>query len=132
MHYANGRAAKIGDLVRGRGYNLKHEFTGVLVHATPASSACNCQIATVTSPAPGTANAYKGVVPNLDGNGWDVLSYASVKIEPQIEYGQLDAFLALDPATGEVLPPQSDTTFSDSDGADYAGGIHEAFKKMGA
>jgi hypothetical protein len=77
MHYANGRAAKAGDLVRGKGYNIKHEIVGLLIFANPAATACNCQVATVT-------------------------------IEATVEYGQLDAFVALDPQTGEVLPAETE------------------------
>jgi hypothetical protein len=57
MHYANGREAKFGDLVKGRGYNLKHEFTGVVCNLRPDSKdsegkgTCNISIATVTKTA---------------------------------------------------------------------------------
>jgi hypothetical protein len=84
MHYANGRAAQVGDLVRGRGYNLKYEFTGILIHAQPEVSACNCQIATMSH--------HCKVTEKL--------------LAPDIEYGQLDAFVAINPENGEVLPPE--------------------------
>lgn len=112
MHYANGRAAKIGDLVRGKGYNLKHEFTGVLIQANPAGTACNCQVATVASPPSVNEKRHMGssffgtVKPATNGTGWELLASHPNVIWPCIEYGQLDAFVALDPNTGEVLPPE--------------------------
>lgn len=104
MHYANGRAAKVGDLVRGRGYNHKHEIVGLLVHAVPASCACNCQVAHI---GPGSQPVSEGWIsdgkiqfPNAEG----VVTASYFK--SSLEYGQLDAFVALDPQTGEVLPPE--------------------------
>lgn len=102
MHYANGRAAKIGDMVRGKGYNIKREITGRLVAAQPDSSSCNCQVAHVDTssqlmlvgyPDGATPGAWK-----LGGNTPQVMA--------SIEYGQLDAFNAIDPATGEILPAE--------------------------
>lgn len=100
MHYANGRAAKAGDVVRGKGYNIKHEITGVLMSATPGASACNCQVATVAT------------IPSLlelVGEHHRVAVFPASNFQPSlvtIEYGQLDAFVALDPETGDVLPPE--------------------------
>ena len=34
-HYRDGTKAELGDLVRGRGYNLKHEVLGVVVGLSP-------------------------------------------------------------------------------------------------
>jgi hypothetical protein len=112
MHYANGREAKFGDLVKGRGYNLKHEFTGVVCNLRPDSKdmqgngTCNISIATVTKTAIFQIDAYLGT----DG----VLSiadpakpFAPVRPVLTTEYGQADQFLAIDPATGEVLPPEA-------------------------
>jgi len=48
MHYANGRAASIGDLVRGKGYNIKHEIVGLLLEAHPGAATCNCRVAAVS------------------------------------------------------------------------------------
>lgn len=106
MHYANGRRAQVGDVVRGKGYNIKHEIVGVLVQAKPNSESCNCQVATVTKQ------------PNLIEyfDGYNYVAYKPAVGPPSvsvalhiIEYGQLDAFVALDPETGEVLPPIEET-----------------------
>lgn len=112
MHYANGRAAKIGDLVRGKGYNLKYEFTGVLVNAQPNSTTCNAQVATVAPPPSIDKKRYNGssyfgtVHVNADETGWEYIGSYPSQITPCIEYGQLDAFVAIDSDTGDVLPPQ--------------------------
>jgi hypothetical protein len=112
MHYSNGRAAKVGDLVRGRGYNLKHEFTGVLIQANPAGLSCNCQVTTIASPPSieekrSFGSIFFGTVqPAKDGTGWKLVASHPNFIWHYVEYGQLDAFVALDPNTGEVLPPE--------------------------
>ncbi len=88
MHYKNGREAKVGDLVRGRGYNLKHEFTGVLIDAQPHLESCNFTVVTATS---------AHIVPER-GAPLSPESYL------QKEYGALDQLVAIDPETGEELP----------------------------
>lgn len=108
MHYSNGRAAKAGDVVRGKGYNIKHEITGLLVFANPAATACNCQVATVTKTSQVLHNAAPAPDPDPNGalffQGFTPPSFHGVMAT--IEYGQLDAFVAIDPATGEVLPAE--------------------------
>lgn len=112
MHYANGRAAKAGDLVRGKGYNIKHEIVGLLVYANPGATGCNCQVATVTKtssvlhlafPAPEPSK-----LPSTEGclffQGGNPPSFRGV--EATLEYGQLDGFVAIDPQSGDVLPPE--------------------------
>jgi hypothetical protein len=102
MHYSNGRAARAGDLVRGKGYNLNHEIVGVLVYANPGASSCNCQIATVTTPHNLESDS------NSSGEVFLKSKYPSSLAVTNhfltIEYGQLDAFVAIDPKTGAVLP----------------------------
>jgi hypothetical protein len=110
MHYANGRAAKAGDLVRGKGYNIKHEIIGLLVYANPGASACNCKVATVTTGSQVLNNAKSQHVERTDGSiflagEFDPPSLHAVMAT--LEYGQLDAFVAIDPNTGDVLPAES-------------------------
>lgn len=108
MHYANGRAAKAGDVVRGKGYNIKHEIVGLLISASPNSSSCNCTVATVTKGSQVLQNAVPSPEPNASGQeffkGFEPPSLYGVMAT--LEYGQLDAFVAIDPSTGEVLPPE--------------------------
>jgi hypothetical protein len=109
MHYANGRAAKAGDIVRGKGYNIKHEIVGLLIYAHPGSTACNCQVATVTKNSPVLHYAYPQPEPDVNGGlvfGQADTYRSQYGVMATIEYGQLDAFVAIDPATGEVLPPE--------------------------
>jgi hypothetical protein len=108
MHYANGRAAKIGDLVRGKGYNIKHEIVGIVVGATPAATACNCTVACVARQPQYATQGTKSCSLNLDGTFADY--NAQFKPDVTIEYGQLDAFVALCPKTGEILPPETAET----------------------
>lgn len=103
MHYKNGREARIGDVVKGKGYNFKHEIIGIMTHITPGSDTCNCTVACVAySPTYGyqaSASVY------VSGGKW-VKADISPEIKASLEYGQCDAFVALDPNTGEVLPPE--------------------------
>ena len=109
MHYANGRAAKAGDVIRGKGYNIKHEITGLLLFANPTSNACNCTIAAVTKSSQVLHHAFPQAEPDVNGS----VFYAGLTPGSQfgvlatIEHGQLDAFVAIDPDTGEVLPPEA-------------------------
>lgn len=93
MHYKNGREAKIGDLVRGRGYNLKHEFTGVVIELNATLASCNVTLATAAV----DANRQRGM------RAGEVHPPEAFLTK---EYGQLDAFVAIDPATGEELPKE--------------------------
>jgi hypothetical protein len=109
MHYSNGRVAKAGDVVKGKGYNIKHEIVGLLIYANPGSAACNCQVATVTKGSQVLHNAFPEPEPTPEGTllflGMKPPSFHAVKAV--IEYGQLDAFVAIDPNTGEVLLPEN-------------------------
>ncbi len=108
MYYANGRAAKAGDVVKGKGYNIRHEIVGLLIHANLTQNSCNCQVATVTKGCQVLHNAFTDMESRQDGSigfqGQKPISFYGVKAI--IEYGQLDAFVAIDPNTGEVLPPE--------------------------
>lgn len=99
MHYANGREAKKGDLVRGRGYNVKHEIIGKVVNLRSGPS-CNLSVAHVD---------FRSRVHFLASSELDTPSpdapFAGVKVEADIEFGQTDQFIAIDPDSGEVLPP---------------------------
>ena len=108
MHYSNGRAAKAGDLVRGKGYNVKHEIIGLLVYANPGASACNCKVATVTKGSPVLNHGYSE---QKTSDGAIFLGHEGAPslyhVIASLEYGQLDDFVAIDPETGEILPPEN-------------------------
>ena len=97
MHYANGREAKVGDLVKGKGYNYKHEIIGLLIEANPGQTACNCKVATITKNSQVLCNVALNAK-TIEG------TLAFYGVIGTIEYGQLDAFVAINPETGEVMP----------------------------
>lgn len=47
MHYKDGTEAHLGDIARGRGYNLKHDVQGVVVGLTPGVGSCDIHVATL-------------------------------------------------------------------------------------
>lgn len=51
-HYKNGAAAHIGDIARGRGYNLPYDVQGVVVGLTPGSESCNIHLAVLRAAVP--------------------------------------------------------------------------------
>src|SRR5260370_7943836 len=104
MHYANGRAAKIGDLVCGKGYNVKYEIVGVLTFANPGATACNCTVAHIGPQSVPVAKGWRDadgklVYPRVDGG--DVVPS---HFESSLEYVQLDPFGPTHPAPEDVLP----------------------------
>lgn len=104
MHYSNGREAKVGDLVRGKGYNFKHEIVGVVIEAHPEATTCNCSVACVAV-GKNFPLEMKGTVAFAEDGKLKVFDHLP-QVQVRTEYGQLDAFVALDPETGDVLPPQ--------------------------
>lgn len=52
MHYKDGTPAHLGDIARGRGYNLPHDVQGVVVGLTPGSEACSIHVATLRTAQP--------------------------------------------------------------------------------
>jgi hypothetical protein len=105
MHYSNGRIAKVGDVVKGKGYNIKHEIIGLMIQINPNSDTCNCEVACISN----SSLVYTIAEPDNSSEG--IRGYKGLdhvgnypRIEPTIEYGQCNAFVALNPKTGEVLP----------------------------
>lgn len=87
-HYKDGTEAKIGDVVKGKGYNIKHEITGVVVGLKVGEKVCNVTVATIT----------RDVYTNLtlpvvvkDGKV-EALENGSLNVPATFEYGQADAF----------------------------------------
>lgn len=92
-HYANGREAKVGDVVVGRGYNVKgsdgtlREITGLVVSVTPGSASCNVQI----------LHGFRPAELHPDGSfGGSPVVISGRPLWPQVEYGQADHFLHAD------------------------------------
>lgn len=72
-HYKDGTEAKIGDQVIGRGYNVKHVISGVVVSLTPGTDTCNLSVAHA-----------------LRYDGYGTLPNAFPMMS--VEYGQTDRF----------------------------------------
>ncbi|HEV8642154.1 MAG TPA: hypothetical protein VGV13_13725 [Methylomirabilota bacterium] len=75
-HYRDGTEANVGDVVRGRGYNIGHEIIGKVLSITPGAETCNLSIACIAAP----SVIYRADV----GHG--------VQVVPTIEYGEAAAF----------------------------------------
>ena len=109
MHYSNGRIARVGDIVKGKGYNVKHEIIGLMTRISEGPESCNCEIACISRNSLVYVYALPNGIydnpPNFRRYGYDGQnkSNTSYRVEPTIEYGQCNAFVALDPETGNVL-----------------------------
>lgn len=93
-HYADGTPAKVGDVVKGKGYNLKgpdgqlREIVGNVVGIVPDSGSCNIRVvvqnqSTVPFDLVKPAGTYEYV--HEHGQPKQLLS-------PELEYGQCDHF----------------------------------------
>jgi hypothetical protein len=80
-HYADGTEAKVGDIVRGTGYNVKHEIIGKVVNVRSGES-CTLSVAHVGK---------KTLVYVLDGDEIES-PFATVKVDAEIEYGDTQGF----------------------------------------
>jgi hypothetical protein len=82
-HYKSGTAAAIGDIVKGRGYNIPHEIIGKVTAINQDSDTCNLTIACVTKESMVLRAAL------LDPSSL-LIDYSEVRAT--LEYGQADAF----------------------------------------
>lgn len=87
-HYKDGTKARVGDVVRGHGYNVRDpdtgelaEITGIVTHVTPNADACNVQVQLV--------DGCDGVYSRTDDDG---RVQTGALIRGRIEYGQADHF----------------------------------------
>lgn len=99
MHYKDGTEARLGDMVKGTGYNVPGMIVGTVVNLTPATDACNMQVAHVVVdelPAEFNQPPYDHFAPR----GAFVYGHptsSELRKNPAvakvgIEYGQCDAF----------------------------------------
>lgn len=80
-HYKDGTEAKIGDLVKGTGYNVKHEIIGKVVNVRPGE-ACSLSVAYVGASTP--INFSHGRDPSEP--------FCPVIVHAEIEYGDTKVF----------------------------------------
>ena len=91
-HYKDGTEARVGDVVKGSGYNIKHEIIGMVTRVTPGASSCNLTIACVGR-SPHGAQAEGVAIPALvkDGVATPIENFP-LETKITTEYGQADAF----------------------------------------
>jgi hypothetical protein len=128
-HYANGQRAKVGDVVVGKGYNLKADdgtlrrFVGVVLSVDEGASTCNLRVARNFRPvsvadaslAAARGNLYDlmaadsrmSTAGNFTGGRADAIAVYAVPgvgawLTFDVEYGQVDQFLPVVPLDAAV------------------------------
>lgn len=86
-HYKDGTQAKVGDVVRGRGYNIKGEIEGVILNVTPGTDKCNVVVATFASKLDARQTSDMHSPPEFVAGEDQFYGHRF-----GIEYGQADAF----------------------------------------
>jgi hypothetical protein len=84
-HYADGTEAKIGDIVKGISYNVKHEIIGKVVNVRPGES-CTLSVATVTKKTPVHFTSMDGETPSI------AKEFAACHVVAELEYGDTKCF----------------------------------------
>src|SRR5690242_20281314 len=92
-HYKDGTPAEIGDLVRGRGYNVKREISGVVCGVKEAET-CNLVIAHMVPTVPGDNGSIVQAGPSSkkDEAGNDTITTTVAFVRIEHEYGEAAAF----------------------------------------
>lgn len=102
-HYRDGTEVKLGDIAKGKGYNVKNdagelkEIVGAVVGITPDSKSCNIQIAHVVThempdAAPPDYRFYTQTCVIGCGANGGASGTPKVAATARLEYGQCDAF----------------------------------------
>ncbi len=89
-HDCKGRLIEVGDMVKGRGYNVKHEIIGPVISVTPGAESCNISLAVVFVQRPlgdGLLSGSGTILTTNDGS-----KRGQVLVHAGCEYGQCDAF----------------------------------------
>lgn len=93
-HYKDGTPAAIGDIVRGRGYNLPYDVQGVVTGLTPGAGSCDVHVAFLRPHFPlGTRRA---IHPTLDEEHGTCGQFELVHRHPAIQPAPSDDELAAD------------------------------------
>ena len=94
MHYKDGKAAKLGDLVRGKPYNTAHEVVGTVIGLVPGVDSCNLRVAFVEAVEPGATppRMSLGVAAMWGGSGAGGASEPPRALYPCADYGETKAF----------------------------------------
>lgn len=83
-HYKDGTEAKVGDVVKGKGYNIPHEIIGTVVSIQPNADACNLRVAVAKVTSITQCYGTAGMIYRDDAQ--------TCVIVPDIEYGETRAF----------------------------------------
>lgn len=92
-HYADGTEAKVGDLVRGKGYNVRGldgelaEIVGLVHRVNPGANQCNIQVILLQSVrSESIGEMFQYGVPS------DIVIIGGAFYRAVIDYGQCDHF----------------------------------------
>jgi acyl-[acyl carrier protein]--UDP-N-acetylglucosamine O-acyltransferase len=89
-HYSDGTEARIGDLVKGTGYNIKREIVGKVIQVTAGTDSCNLAVAHIDHDSPVMfIDAVKSSTTNVAGH--TQIGYG-VMVVPRVEYGDTKGF----------------------------------------
>ena len=92
-HYADGTPAEVGDLVRGKTYNYATEVVGTVIHISPGTEQCNCQVAFCdVRPAESLLAAYGGPIGAFVSSVSTGEGVKQVAVVPRVDYGETKAF----------------------------------------
>lgn len=127
MHYKDGQEARLGDIARGKGYNVKDEkgelkeITGVVVKLTEGAVSCNLVI----------AHLIAGEIKDQDGETLGVFN-GSLMVEKTpvlvaAEYGQCDHFELVERAKVQVIQkPETIVEKAEEVAREVAEGVEKA------
>jgi len=103
-HYKDGTPARLGDLVKGRGYNLPYDVQGIVSGLTPGAGSCDIHIACLKPHTPlGTVRTVHPVLAEEHGTcAAFELVYRDPALTVTVEDEELaaDAFAAYGQSTG--------------------------------
>lgn len=86
-HYADGSEARVGDLVKGKGYNVPHEIIGRVVNVRPGES-CTLSVAFVGARTPILFRHEPGAPAGND----HTRPFAVCHVVAEVEYGDTRCF----------------------------------------
>jgi hypothetical protein len=89
-HYKNGELAQVGDVVKGKGYNVKHEIVGTVLTISQHSETCNLDIAHIIEKRIDPKMSPLAAAAEAASHGATLWGDAVLRVG--VEYGQTDHF----------------------------------------
>ena len=114
-HYKDGTRAEVGDLVKGKSYNIDHEVVGTVVQITEGTDSCNLIVALVeakVSPVPLSTLLSLGISPPMLSRpkggrlklfGATPLEFETVVLMARYDYGETQEFEKINPNPVRML-----------------------------